>query len=39
VHRWLKAMDRELDKAGEVLGIAEKNQPRAHPESALGAVG
>ena len=39
VHRWLKAMDRELDKAGEVLGIAEKNPPRAHPESARSTAG
>jgi len=39
VHRWLKAMDSELDKAGEVLGIAKENPPRAHPDSALSAMG
>ncbi len=39
VHCWLKAMDQELDKAGDVLGITEENQPRAHPESARSAAG
>ena len=39
VHRWLKAMDSELDKAGVVLGIAKENPPHAHLESPLRAAG
>ena len=38
-HRWLQALDSELDKAGEVLGIATDPQPHARQESAMRAVG
>ena len=39
VHRWLRTLDSELDKAGEVLGIGKANPPRASQASRLSTAG
>jgi hypothetical protein len=39
VHRWLRAMDSELDKASEVLGIAKDHHPCTRQESQMSAAG